>query len=374
MKKTHNLQLLIKPASSSCNIRCTYCFYYDICSIREEENYGIMTDQVLETLIRKSFANAEGQVSIVFQGGEPTLAGLTFFEKYISLIQKYNKNNLPVNHGIQTNGMILNREWAEFFKRHSFLVGVSVDGVKESHNAFRLDAKGEGTFDQVWASIKLLQKYQVDFNVLTVINAATAVRAKEIYNFYKENGLRYQQYIPCLNPLENPDFEYPFTLTNDLYAKFLCELFDVWYQDVICGNLIYVSNFENYLAMLLGVPPGTCGMTGHCTPHMVVEADGSFYPCDFYVLDEYKIGNIMQDDYAEIEQRLYSTKLLEESKPIAEPCKKCRYFKICRGGCRRHREPLIVDGSVNLNRFCKAYKQFFDYAVPRLKHLGSKIL
>lgn len=368
------LQLLLKPASGMCNIHCTYCFYHDICSIRAKENYGKMSEDILEILIKKSFAYAESEVSITFQGGEPTLAGLDFFQKYIQLIKKYNKNNLPVQHGIQTNGMTLDDDWVRFFKEHSFLVGISVDGIKETHDAFRIDSQGNGTFDRVWTSVKLLQKHKVAFNVLTVINSATAVKAQEIYNFYKENNLLYQQYIPCLNPLETPDTEYPFTLTADLYGKFLCDLFDVWYRDMVRNNFIYVSNFDNYLGVLLGIPPSTCGMNGYCTPHMVVEADGSFYPCDFYVLDHYKIGNIMNHDLFYMEKGLRSTKLLEESLPIAAQCQACSYYMICKGGCRRHREPILKDKEVNLNKFCRAYKQFFDYALSRLQFLKKKMV
>ena len=372
--KSRKLQLLIKPASSLCNIRCTYCFYYDVCNLRTEENYGIMTEAVLETLIKKSFSYANGDISFTFQGGEPTLAGLRFFRKYLELINKYNKKKLLVHHGIQTNGLMIDDEWAKFFSNNSFLVGLSLDGTKKSHDSFRIDGKGRGTFDRVWSSVELLQKYNVDFNILTVVNSETAVRAKEIYNFYKENNLLYQQYIPCLNPLETPDVVYPFTLTADLYAKFLCDLFDVWYRDAVRNNFVYIANFDNYLGILLGVSPNTCGMTGHCTPHMVVESDGSFYPCDFYVLDEYKLGNIMKKDLSYMEKAIRSTKLLAESLPVAEKCKTCSYYMICRGGCRRHREPLIIDGKANLNKFCRAYKQFFDYALPRLKHLGTKVI
>jgi uncharacterized protein len=366
------IQLLIKPASGSCNLRCRYCFYADVSAHRAKSSLGMMSLETLDRLLQQTFAYAEGRVSIAFQGGEPTLAGLPFYRAYIRLVEQYNTRNLPVQHGIQTNGILLDEDWAAFLAANQFLVGLSLDGTRGNHDRYRLNPQGEGSFAQVWPKVDLLRRHKVDFNVLTVITADTARRIRTIYPFFMEKGLVYQQYIPCLNPLDEPEANYPFTLTAELYGEFLCNLFDLWFADVSRGRFVYIQYFDNLIAMLSGRPPITCGMTGVCTPQLVVEADGSFYPCDFYVLDEYRLGNIHTHTLAELDAARFEGDFLKASLPRAAACEDCSYLPICRGGCRRHREPLPADGGASLNRYCRSYKRFFAHALPRLQYLASR--
>ena len=366
------IQLLIKPASGACNLRCKYCFYADIVSHWESKNFDMMSIETLDSILKQAFILAENSISIAFQGGEPTLIGLSFYQKYIELINQYNSKNLIIQHAIQTNGILLNEEWAAFLAEHNFLVGLSIDGTRSNHDRYRVGPQNKGSFSEVWSKVALLKKYNVKFNILTVVTADTAHHIRAIYPFYVSKRLIYQQYIPCLNPLDEPDTRYEFSLTPDLYGDFLCDLFDMWFVDLRRGRFVYIQYFDNLVAMLKGLPPITCGMTGVCTPQLVVESDGSFYPCDFYVLDKYCLGNIQTDTLAEIDAARYNCAFLKESLPQALQCKTCPYFYICRGGCRRHREPLAADHNGSMNYFCKSYKRFFDYSLERLKYIAVR--
>lgn len=172
--KMKNLNLLIKPASSSCNLRCRYCFYYDVADNREVKNYGIMNDDTLENMVKKVFDDVEYSANFAFQGGEPTMAGIEFFEKFHKFVEKYNTKKIIVNFSLQTNGTLLNKKWLELFKKHNYLIGLSLDGNKEMHDTFRIDAKGEGTFSRVLKAAKMMKKAEVEFNILCVVNKLIA--------------------------------------------------------------------------------------------------------------------------------------------------------------------------------------------------------
>ncbi len=470
--KMKNLNLLIKPASSSCNLRCRYCFYYDVADNREVKNYGIMNDDTLENMVKKVFDDVEYSANFAFQGGEPTMAGIEFFEKFHKFVEKYNtkkiivnfslqtngtllnKNfafqggeptmagieffekfhkfvekyntkKIIVNFSLQTNGTLLNKKWLELFKKHNYLIGLSLDGNKEMHDTFRIDAKGEGTFSRVLKAAKMMKKAEVEFNILCVVNKLIAQNGKLVYNFFRNNGFRYYQFIPCLDSLSCSE-EKDYTLTAEDYGKFLDETFNLWYEDMMSGkrisvrhfdnytkillgeepeacdmvgdygkfldetfNLWYedmmsgkrisVRHFDNYTKILLGEEPEACDMVGHCNMNAVLESDGSMYPCDFYVLDEFKVGNINESSFEELfkseaEMRFLSfeelfkseaeMRFLRTSLAVDEKCKVCRYFKICRGGCRRHKE-LTAEGNYE-NRFCESYKYFFERNIDKM--------
>lgn len=195
------LNIMIKPASGLCNLRCRYCFYRDVARNRDVDSYGIMTPETLEAVIREIFAYANTECTIAWQGGEPTLAGLDFFRHYIALEEKYNVRKIPVHRVIQTNGYVLDEEWAVFLAEHKFLTGLSLDGVRNSHDRNRVTPEGEGSFSKVFAAAKLLERHGVDFNILTVVNPETVSRIRQIYAFYGRQGFSYQQYIACLDPL-----------------------------------------------------------------------------------------------------------------------------------------------------------------------------
>lgn len=365
------LTVLIKPASGDCNLRCRYCFYKDETDRRETPSYGVMSVQTLEQIVKKAMEYADMQCTIGFQGGEPTLAGLDFFRTYIELVKKYNRKGLEVAHTLQTNGTLLTDEWAAFLKQNNFLVGLSIDGTACIHNQLRTDAAGRGSFDRVWRGMELLKKHEVDFNVLTVATKQSAAHAAEIYDFFVENGLLFHQYIPCLAPLDAEGCG-DYAVTAEEYGQFLCDLFDRWYEGQAQGKPVYVRYFENLAGMLLGYPPENCGMCGRCVNQYVVEADGGVYPCDFYVLDDYRLGSLVTDSFDDLNRKEKEIGFIQASLKPEPECLRCELGGLCRGGCRRDRQ-LSDMQTLGKSCFCAAYRKFLPYAVPRIVELLKKM-
>ena len=366
------VHLLVKPASGLCNMRCKYCFYHDITNKREQASYGIMSAETQENMMRKAFEYAQGQITIAYQGGEPTLAGLDYFKRSIELQSLYNTKKLAVNNAIQTNGLDLGEEWARFFAENNFLVGLSIDGAKDSHDRYRVDASGKGTFNRIMKTVRLFDRHSVQYNILTVVNSATARHINSAYSFFKKSGFSYLQFIPCLDPLGETPFSSEYSLTNEAFGEYMKRLFDLWYHDVQRGEGISIRTFDNYISMLMGHPPESCGMGGICSAQNVVEANGSVYPCDFYVLDEYNLGNLNEVGFDEINRQRAEIKFVEESAVFPDECNNCRYFGICRGGCKRMRA-AAAPASVPHCYYCAAYKNFFDYALERMQHLARYV-
>lgn len=365
------INLLIKPASSNCNLNCTYCFYNDVADNRAIKNYGIMNDTTLENMVKKAFEEVEYQVNFAFQGGEPTLAGIDYFKKFHELVKKYNKNNINVTFALQTNGSLLNKKWTELFKKYNYLIGISLDGNKEIHNSFRVDKKGEETFSKVNKSLNLLKKEKVEFNILTVVNKMTAQNGKLIYKFFKNSGFRYFQFIPCLDELYSKEKK-EYTLTDVDYGNFLNDTFELWYEDIMGGKKTSIRYFDNMVKIVLGEEPEACDMVGHCNINGIIESDGGVYPCDFYVLDEYKLGNINENSYTELFKSDKEQQFLKSSLVISDSCKVCKYFRLCRGGCRRHKEKN--EKGEYQNRFCKSYLMFFDKNIDKLIEIANYVI
>lgn len=365
------LNLLIKPASSLCNLRCMYCFYHSIAENREIESYGVMSLDTLETLVKKALEYADGLCTFAFQGGEPTIAGLPFFEKLIEYQTKYNTKNVQINNAIQTNGILINEKWAKFLAENNFLVGLSLDGPKDIHDANRINASGKGTFLKVMETAALFNKFKVEYNILFVVSSNVSRHAAKIYNFFKKNDFRYLQFIPCLDPLDGKPGDYPFSLTPEKFTTFIITLFDLWYNDIMADNYFSIRWFDNLAGMLMGYPPELCGMRGQCQCQFVVEADGSVFPCDFYVIDRWKMGNLLESGFDELLKSSTAQRFMKISHPVDDKCKECRHYMLCRGGCRRNREPFIDDKPA-LNYLCPAYIKFFDHAMEKLENVARK--
>jgi len=363
------INLLIKPASGNCNLRCKYCFYHSLADSRNIKSYGMMDTDLLELLVKKSLEYAEGSCTFGFQGGEPTLAGLNFYRKLIEYQEKYNTGKARIYNTLQTNGMLIDDEWAKFLADNNFLVGISLDGPKDIHDMNKTDSRSSGTFSQVIRAIGLFNKYHVDYNILTVVNSITSRHIAKIYNFFKKQGFRYLQFIPCLDPLNEEPGGHEYSLSPDRYAYFLKTLFDLWYDDIKKGNFISIRYFDNLIGMVMGYPPESCGMAGICTCYFVIEADGSAFPCDFYVIDEWKLGNIKNTSFSEMTNTENAIRFVDVSKYVSPECRTCTYFRLCRGGCRRNREPF-KDGLPDLNYYCSSYREFFEYAGKRLEELA----
>lgn len=355
------LSLLIKPASGNCNLLCRYCFYHSVTENRKVKSYGIMTEQTLAAVVKKALAFADLSCTFLFQGGEPTLAGLSFYKKLIEFQNLYNIKKVKILNAIQTNGICIDEKWAAFLQQNNFLVGISLDGNKDIHNYNRIKPGGD-SFSDVMKTVRLLNKAKVEYNILSVITSRTARHTTSIYNFYKKHGLSFLQFIPCLDPLGEERGQYDYSLTPEMYLDFLKVLFDLWYRDIKNGKMISIRYFDNLLGMVAGYPPEICGMSGICTCQNVIEADGSVYPCDFYVIDEYRIGNIRTDDFFCIRNSSACKDFIHDSLLLHDDCKKCNWKKFCGGGCRRDR----INGK---SYFCETYKSFFEYSMPRFREL-----
>ncbi len=362
--------LLMKPASGHCNMKCKYCFYVDEMKHRSFEALNFMTEDTLRQILEKTFQFATDVVSIAFQGGEPTLVGLPFFEKLVLLVQEYNVNQIAVNYSLQTNGYHVNEEWVTFFKKNDFLIGISLDGRKNTHNKYRIANNDGETFSSIMHCIDLMKKHDVPFNILTVIHKDIAKNIKKTYEFFKKNNLYYQQYIECLEPFDGANANDEFYLTTKDYAKFLIELFDLWYDDFKSGFYVSVRYFDNILGMYLKNPVENCAMVGFCGTYFVVEADGSAYPCDFYTLDEWKLGNLNTDSVESLHEMREKLQFIEQSLYVPEECKACRWFSLCRNGCRRNCEPTTAV-SREKNRFCEAYAAFFEHSHLKFQEIAT---
>ena len=366
------INVLIKPASSSCNLKCKYCFYYDVAENRDKQNYGIMTYDTLEILVKKVFEYGQHFVGFAFQGGEPTLAGLDFYKRFIELQQKYNIKKLRINNSIQTNGMAINEEWAKFLAENNFLVGLSLDGPKDIHDLNRVDLIGVGSHSRLEKTVELFNKHKVEYNILCVVTKSVTRHIERIYNYYIKKGFQYLQFIPCLDELGMEPGNNPYSLTPESYEDFLKKLFDLWYEDFKLGKRISIRIFDNIVQMLLGYPPESCDMKGSCSANAVVEADGAIYPCDFYVINQWKLGDIFENSLEEMLQSETAKAFVDGSKVISEQCRQCQYVTLCRGGCRRHYQP-INDNKLGSNYFCPSYKGFYKYALPRFYEIARVV-
>ena len=359
------LSILVKPASSACNLRCAYCFYADEAGARAIPNCGMMPGEVSRALIRRAVGAAEGSVSFLFQGGEPTLAGLEFYREFVSQVRAEAPPKLSVQYAIQTNGTLLDGAWCRFFRENRFLVGISLDGNRECHDCFRRDGAGRGTYDRVIRAARMLEQSGVEYNVLTVVTGHLARHIRSVFTALCKGGFRFQQYIPCLDPLEGERGGQSYSLTPAQYGEFLKTLFDLWYRELEQGRYYSVRYFDNLLWMLGGHAPEQCSMRGCCALQYLVEADGSVYPCDFYGLDQFRLGNILESTWGELDWAREELGFIQASRRLPEACGRCQWYPLCRNGCRRDR--LVEADGLGRNYYCGAYSEFFPYALPRLR-------
>lgn len=365
-----SVNLLIKPASSLCNMRCRYCFYADEAASRTQPSMGLMSTDTAALLIRRALDDAGpfGDVNFTFQGGEPTMAGLDFYRHFVETVHRSNGFHCKVTYCIQTNGSSLDEAWVTFFAEHHFLVGVSIDGDKALHDEFRMDASGKGTWTRVQKNLSRLQKAGVACNLLCVVTRRSARCAVRTYNTLKKTGIRYLQFIPCLDPLNEAPGLHPWSLLPDDYGNFLCALFDEWYLDWKHGQYTSIRLFDDYVYLAMGRLAGTCATCGNCGGYFAVEADGSVYPCDFYVLDDWRLGALRENSFAELRESAGMQHFLQQGHALPDACRNCEWMSLCHGGCQRNR---IVAGSALQNYFCSSFRQFFSYTAPRLQEIAN---
>jgi len=356
------IHIMIKPVSGACNMRCTYCFYADEAAHRNVFSYGKMDSATVKNIVRKAFIYADESVSFTFQGGEPLLAGLEFFEAFVKCVNSFNTRDLDVLYSLQTNGTLLTDSFCRFFKANDFLVGVSLDGTEEIHDALRKDASGNGSYKKVKDGIRLLEKHGVDFNLLCVLTKECALNIKTVWKELSPH--RHVQFIPCIDGLDGTSS--PHSIDAELYGKALVDIFDLYERHNLLGSPVSERRIDNYLFILMGYPPEQCGMCGSCGTYFLCEADGSVFPCDFYVLDHWKLGNVNETSFARMERGEVMERFQNEGMQISDACRSCEYYFLCRGGCRRDREPDLLT-----NRFCESYKYFFENRLERMRELAE---
>jgi len=354
------LTVMVKPVSGACNMRCRYCFYADEMARRGESIYPAMTGDMLETLVRRVMVYADEQVTFAFQGGEPTLAGVDFFRILLRLQRQYNSRGLTVMNAVQTNGLDLSDELIALFAEHHFLLGVSLDGCQAAHDGLRLDREGRGTFDRVKATIRRLEKAGVSYNILCVVNGQVAARAEETLDALR--GFEYLQFIPCMDDMDGTS--HPHSLTNEAYGAFLQAAFERYDRAFRRGERLSIRNFDNLVTMLMGYPPENCAMRGACSVNFLVESNGDVYPCDFYALDEWKLGNLKEKSLRQLARSEIGVRFVEASFPIPDACRTCAMYPLCRNGCRRER------GADGRYRFCDATRGFLEKNLPRLQAMA----
>jgi uncharacterized protein len=362
--------ILVKPAGPDCNLACAYCFYSGKSSLFPDSRKHRMSDDILTGLIREVMTQAGDEVGFSWQGGEPTLMGLPFFRKAVDLISRFGRNQ-AVGNGLQTNGILINREWTRFLREYNFLVGLSLDGPQHIHDRYRSAKDGKGTWSTIADRAKLMLDEGVPVNALAVVTDYSVGFGEEIYSFYKEIGLDYMQFIPCVerDPL-NPGSLLPFSVSADKYGQFLCTLFDLWIADFVDGNqTTSIRFFNSMLHSYVGLTPPECTLLEECGNYLVVEHNGDVYSCDFFVEPRWRLGNIKEGRLLDMLNSEMQGAFGAMKGSLPGECNVCEWLHHCRGGCINDRP-----GGLNhegLNHLCDAYKMFFRHADARLQELAS---
>lgn len=380
------LYVMLKPVGAMCNLACEYCYYIEKSHLHEDVPGTLMSDSLLEHFVKQYIeSQTTPDVLFLWHGGEPLMRSQSFYRKALSLQKKY-AGGRTVNNVFQTNGTMLTDEWCRFFKENRCLVGVSVDGPKEFHDAYRQNRLGQLSFDQVMRGINLLDKHGVMWNAMAVVNSLNVRHPEEFYHFFKSIGCRYIQFTPIVERLAaHADGRYlatpdqkdcrlaQFSITPEDWGNFLCTIFDEWVRNDV--GTCFVQMFDATLANWVGVDPGLCTMARNCGHAGVMEYDGDVYSCDHFVFPEYKLGNIRQHTLLEMmygEKQQEFARLKQGSLP--GQCRKCDYLFACNGGCPKDRFAQTDEGEPNLNYLCKGYHQYFKHVKPYMEFMKGELL
>lgn len=369
--KHGNLGIMWKTVSEDCNLACDYC-YYSTCGGKPGSRVNRIDSALLDSFLRQYMEAVEGYASITWQGGEPLLAGLEFFEEAVRLEARYALPNTVIANSLQTNGTLITDKWAAFFKTYHFLVGVSLDGPREIHDARRVDGAGNGSFDRVMKGIGHLIRRRVDFNILTVVHKGNVDKARELMEFYAKEGFAFVQFIPCMDfRSQEPDKPSVYDITPEEYGRFLCEAFDIWYNG---GEpRLSVRFFDDMLSVYMNREAGLCIHRQSCPQYLVLEQNGDAYPCDFFISPEWRLGNVGEDSLDDLLSHPSMDRFLGMKPALPEPCRACEHQALCHGGCPRNRawEPGLA--SAGPDYFCAGYKLIYAHADARLRELAGRM-
>ena len=381
--------LMAKPAGPSCNLHCEYCFYLEKKRFFPETKVFRMSDEVLEAYTRKYIESQPGP-SVVFawQGGEPTLMGIDFFQRALDLQKKYSMGKQIAN-TLQTNGTILDEAWCVFLSRNNFLVGLSIDGPETVHDAFRVDRVGSPTSAKVLRGLRMMQRHGVEINVLASVNSENSRHPLEVYRFLKQQGVQFIQFIPIVEREADSESERlgislaappfltqeekatavtPWSVEPKKYGEFLIGVFEEWVRNDV--GKIFVMNFEWTLGAWAGAPAGVCYLSPRCGLNLIIEHNGDIFSCDHFVYPPYRLGNILEGGLRKIVRSRNQTSF-GASKETALPgcCRGCDVLFACRGGCPKERFAKSPDGEPGLNYLCAGFKRFYHHVNPYMKHM-----
>lgn len=344
-------QVMVKPVGPRCNLGCSYCYYLAQTGRDNPGHSGRMSESLLEKLIREAVeADDSGTITFTWHGGEPLLAGLPFFRRALAMQHRYAAGKTFVN-TVQTNGTLLNAEWASFFRDNGFLVGLSLDGPRDLHDAYRRDRGGRPAFDQVMRGLEHLHRAGTDFNTLTTINLHSEGRGGEVYRFLRGCGSRYLQFLPVSEP-GNPVYN----VSAAGFGQFLHDVFSLWVRHDVGET--FVSQFDAVLCCWCGIRPGTCVFARTCADVLTVEQNGDVYACDHFVDSAHKLGNLAgQSLQSLLGSPLRSCFVTDKTAQLPADCQRCPWLPACYGGCPQHR----TEGR---NRLCAGYRFFLERTAP----------
>ena len=381
------LYLLAKPAGSRCNLACKYCYYLEKSLLFEKHSPQVMDDALLEKFIHDYIgAQTTQEVLFTWHGGEPLMRPLQFYKKAVALQRKYAAGR-RIDNCLQTNGTLLTEEWCRFFKEQGWLVGVSVDGTQEMHDAYRRAKGGGPSHHKVMQGIRLLQKHGVEWNALAVVNDLNAGHPKEFYRFFKEIGCRFIQFTPIVERLlthadgrqlaaveeEGTGGMMPFSVSPEQWGDFLIGIFDEWVKEDV--GEYFVQLFDATLANWMGVQPGICTLARTCGHAGAIEWNGDVFACDHFVFPQYRLGNLREKSLVEM---MYSPQQREfgRAKQTALPrqCRECRWLFACNGECPKNRFARTADGEKGLNFLCSGYRRFFEHVAPYMDWMKRELM
>ncbi|ANU62343.1 anaerobic sulfatase-maturation protein [Muribaculum intestinale] len=383
------LYIMTKPAGSSCNLACEYCYYLEKKKLYKDasaDRRHVMSDDMLERFI-KMYIESQSMPQILFSwhGGETLMRPLSFYKKVIELQKKYG-GGLVIDNSIQTNGTLLTDEWCRFFKDNNWLVGVSVDGPQEFHDEYRRNNIGAPSFHKVMRGINLLKKHGVEWNALAVVNDFNADYPLDFYHFFKEIECRYIQFTPIVeriiphtdgrtlaSPMDAHDAPLAdFSVSPAQWGEFLCTIFDEWVKNDV--GQYFIQLFDSTLANWAGVQPGVCTMARTCGHAGVMEFNGDVYSCDHFVFPEYKLGNIREKTLVEMmysdRQQKFGT---DKYDSLPGQCRRCKYLFACNGECPKNRFTVTADGEPGLNYLCEGYYRFFEHVAPYMDFMKNEL-
>ena len=361
--------LLVKPASADCNLRCEYCFYLEKSRLYPGSKHHRMSAAVLERMIEGYMATKQPAYTFGWQGGEPMLMGLDFFRKITELQQKYGRAGDVVSNGLQTNATLIDDETARHLRSYRFLVGCSLDGPAEIHDRYRRSIGGAASHADVLRGIDVLRRHKVEFNILVLVSRSNVHRAPEVYRYLTDQGFLHQQYVPCVE-FDREGTLRSFAIDGPEWGDFLCELFDQWYRED--AFRVSIRHFDAVLAKMVDGATNVCSMGRDCCQYFVVEHNGDIYPCDFFVREELRLGNVMQTSWKEALASSTYRDFGSQKSQWNEACKTCDCLDLCAGDCLKHR--IEAGGSPRtLSRLCTGWKQFFRHTRERFDQLAETV-